>query len=265
VVTIHDTSFLRFPEFAEPRNLRYLTARIRETAARADAVITDSRFSAGEIRERLPVQPERLFPIHLGVSPAFCSEPSPTVDETLRALQLTRPYLLTVGTLEPRKNIPFLIEVFERMTGFDGTWVLAGMRGWKYEPILERIIRSPRSDRIRLLDYVSDAQLPALYAGAELFLFASVYEGFGLPPLEAMACGTPVIASRRGAMPEVLGPAAVLLDAFDADLWAERAGRLLADPAERAERIERGCRRAAQYTWRETARRTWEVYREVAR
>jgi glycosyltransferase involved in cell wall biosynthesis len=267
VVTIHDVSFMRYPRFAEERNLAHLRAGIRSTVARADAVVTDSEFSADEIRELLDAPPEKVFPVYPGVT----MEPPPEAETgaALDVLGLRMPYLLNVGTVEPRKNLDFLLDVFERLSGFGGSLVLAGMPGWKCEPILRRMRASPVADRIRYLDYVPEAALPALYAGASLFLFPSLYEGFGFPPLEAMACGTPVIASNRGPLPEVLGDAAVQLDVADPDSWVAAIRELVpedtaAGPGPQArELIEKGRRRAAGYTWQRTARRMWEVYRSL--
>ncbi len=264
VVTLHDVSFLRFPEAAEPRNLRYLHARVPATVRRADAVITDSQAMARDIEELLGVPSERIFPIPLGLPADLRRPPPDEVGAFRRRVGLDRPYLLMVGTLEPRKNHAFLVEVFERLADFGGLLVLAGMRGWKVEPILDRIRRSPRAGRIRHLDYVADEDLPALYAGAELVVFPSLYEGFGFPPLEAMACGTPVVCSAGGALREVAGAAAEVIDTYDADRWAECVRGLLGDAGARARLVERGRAHAAGFTWDETARRTWDVYRAVA-
>ncbi|MBU4367193.1 MAG: glycosyltransferase family 4 protein [Verrucomicrobia bacterium] len=264
VVTVHDVSFLRYPAMAEQKNLAYLKARIADTVRRADAVITDSCFSAGEIVELLQADPAKVFSIPLGAVDHVCPPDPEAVAHLRRERGLTRPYLLTVGTLEPRKNTAFLASVFEAMTAFDGDLVIAGMRGWKYEPILERLRASPRAGAIRYLDYVGDNELPALYAGAELFLFPSIYEGFGFPPLEAMLCGAPVIASTAGSLPEVLGEGARLIAEFDAERWAGEALRLLADSAARRKMIAKGRAWAQRYTWRETARQTWAIYRKVA-
>lgn len=264
VVTIHDMSFVRYPRFAEDGNLRFLNARIQDTARRADAIITDSSFSAGEIRDLLPVAGDRVFPIPLGIGDDFAAPPVERVRAVRERLGLGRPYLLTVGTLEPRKNVAFLVDVFERLDAFDGDFVIAGMRGWKCEATLDRLKTSSRADRIRYLDYVPGADLPALYAGAELFVIASHYEGFGFPPLEAMACGVPVVSSNGGSLGEILGDAAVVLDAFDRDDWIARIGRVLTDVDWRNRLVAAGRDRAAGFTWNETARRTWEVYRKVA-
>lgn len=264
VVTVHDVSFLRYPDMAEAKNLAYLKARMADTIRRADAIITDSRFSAGEIVELLKADSAKVFPIHLGVTDHVSLPGTEAVTELRRARGLTRPYLLTVGTLEPRKNTAFLTRVFEAMTGFDGDLVIAGMRGWKYEPILECLRASKRAGAIRYLDYVSNEELNALYAGAELFMFPSIYEGFGFPPLEAMVCGAPVMASTAGSLPEVLGNGALLIAEFDEERWAGAAMRLLSDSAKRRDLIEKGRAWAARYTWRETARKTWDIYRKVA-
>jgi len=263
VVTIHDMSFFRFPQFAEERNLRYLMSMIPKTVARADAILTDSRFSAAEIADCLKVDPARIHAVHLGIAPECRRASHETIASLRHRLGIGKPYLLTVGTVEPRKNLEFLLEVFDRLPEFDGDLVIAGMRGWKFEPILRRLRESPRAGNIRYLEYVEDKDLPALYSGAELFITTSFYEGFGFPPLEAMACGTPVVSSTGGSLAEVLGPNAVTLDSFDAEAWVHALTRLLADDARRRTLAQAGPAHAAQYDWRETARRTFEIYRQV--
>jgi len=264
VVTIHDVSFLRFPDAAEPRNLRYLNAQIRRTVARADMILTDSEFSAEEIRTLLKAPPERVRAVHLGLTDNMTTPDADTIAAMRERLSLDRPYLLFVGTLEPRKNLPFLIEAFEQLKGFDGDLVLAGMRGWKYEPILERIKASARRDRIRYVEYVDEALLPALYAKAALFVFPSLYEGFGFPPLEAMRCGAPVLASRAGSLPEVLGTAAAYGDIARPEAWAEDMTTLLNDTTRCEQLRTAGRAQAARYRWSDTAKATWALYREAA-
>ena len=263
VVTIHDMSFFRFPQFAEKQNLEYLSSRIHDTAARADAIITDSSFSAGEISELLKLPSEKIFPIHLGISENFSAPPSADVDKILSSLNIRKPYLLTVGTVEPRKNIQFLVHFFERIADFDGNLVIAGMRGWKFEPILEQIRASRRAKDIIYVDYIDDSMLPALYAGAELFLCTSLYEGFGFPPLEAMACGTPVLSSNGGSLAEVLGKGAVIMKEFDHEAWKVQAAKILSSSDLRKTLISEGKITASKYRWAETARKTWDVYRKI--
>lgn len=263
VVTIHDMSFVRHPEFAEDRNREYLTATIKNTVDRADAIITDSQFSADEICELLEVKSERVFPIHLGISDDFSNPSDEEQSRLIAELGIDRPYVLTVGTIEPRKNVPFLIEAFERMVDFDGYLVVAGMRGWKFEPILSRIASSSRSADIRYMEHVDDYHLSALYAGAELFMFPSFYEGFGFPPLEAMKAGTPVLSSPGGSLAEVLGDGATIMDTSSPDQWSEKAMELLSSSEVRATMVARGSARAGQFTWNKTAQRTLDVYRTI--
>jgi glycosyltransferase involved in cell wall biosynthesis len=264
VVTVHDMAFLRYPEFAEERNRRYLEARIRDTVRRADLILTDSRFSEGEIHELLGVAADRVRAIPLGVEPTFGPVSSDHVREVRERHGLARPYLLTVSTIEPRKNLAFMGDVFDRLGSYDGDLVLAGMPGWKWEPIVAHLRGLRRGERIRFLQYVPDGDLPALYAGADLFLCTSHYEGFGLPPLEAMACGIPVVSSTGGSLGEVLGDAALLVRTFDPDAWTDAVGRALADRELRERLSAAGRRQAAGFRWEETARQTWSAYRSLA-
>ncbi len=264
VVTVHDLSFLRFPETTERKNLAWLKANIRQTVDRADALIGISRFSASEIVELLNVPEEKVFAIPLGL-PSFGPPPDEAaVAAVKQQLGLEKPYLLMVGTIEPRKNIPFLIKAFEALKTFDGELILVGGLGWKTEESLAAISASPRAADIRLLQNVDDRQLSVLYAGAELFVFPTLYEGFGFPPLEAMARGTPVVAARNSSLPEVLGDAAAWVDGFNAVEWAQAIEKVLGDEARRAQMRQQGAAQATKFTWQETARRTWEVYRRVA-
>ena len=264
VVTIHDASFLRMPETTEAKNLAWLSAEIRRTARNADAILTISRFSAREIVELLRVPEEKVFPVWLGL-PDFGPPPSPeAVAAARRTLGLEKPYLLMVGTIEPRKNVPFLVKVYEALADFDGDLVLAGGLGWKTGDTLRAIAGSPRRAGIRLLKRVDDAQLSALYAGAAAFVFPTRYEGFGFTPLEAMGRGAPVVAARTSSLPEVLGDAAEWVDGYDAAEWARAVRAVLADPARAARLRDAGFERAKKFTWAETARKTWDVYRRLA-
>jgi glycosyltransferase involved in cell wall biosynthesis len=263
VVTIHDIAFIRYPQTLEPRNLAYLTAQIKQTVQNSDRIIAVSEFTAREIHELLDVPRDRITAVHEGLPDGFVRPAKPFVEEARLSLRLQRPYLLMVGTMEPRKNMAFLVEVFEKLAGFDGDLVIAGMYGWKYEPILKKIIHSPLAKRIRHLEYVDERLLPALYAGAELFVFPSLYEGFGFPPLEAMSCGTPVVSSTGGSLPEVLGEAAEFVPEYNSDAWAAKIQKLLTDKARKTELILRGAELVKKYSWDETAKKTWDVYRNL--
>ncbi len=263
VVTIHDLAFLRFPDTLEPRNLRFLAARVGDAVSASDAVIANSAAIADEVQDAFAAARGKTHAIWPGVEPRFRAVTPSDIADVRRKLGLDRPYLLFVGTLEPRKNLPFAVDVFERMRRFDGELVLAGARGWKLEPVLARINASSRSANIRQLAFVDEAHLPALYAGAELFLFPSLYEGFGFTPLEAMAAGAPVVASSGGSLREVLGDGAIVLDRFDADEWAHNCMGLLEDDGLRRSLVSRGRQRSLAFDWTDTARRTWALYRSV--
>lgn len=266
IITIHDLSFMRFPQYAEPRNLRRLQAAIPRSLARANAILTISNFSAAEIAKTLAVDPERIHVTPLGVDSNFQPADPAAISAMRAALGLERPYLLTVGTVEPRKNHPFLADVLESLdSAYDGCLAIAGAPGWRTESILQRMRRSPRAADIRLLSHVPESLLPSLYSGADAFLFPSFYEGFGFPPLEALACGTPVISSDGGALAEILDtPAVIRPGILDADRWVTAVRDLLREnDTQRAIRRDTGRQHAARYRWDDTARRTWDVYRSV--
>lgn len=263
VVTIHDMSFARFPEFAEEKNLQYLKSHLKRTAEHADAIIAVSEFSAQEICELLKVPPDRVFAVLNGIDEALCAPEPERIARVRRELDLERPYLLALGTIEPRKNYAFLVDLFEHLDDFDGCLAIAGMAGWKCDPIFERFRNSPRAHDIRWLEYVNDDQLAALYAGAEMFICTSHYEGFGFPPLEAMACGTPVVSSVGGSLGEVLGEAAVVIDSFDIDEWLTDIRRVLDDSELRSSLRTAGFQQAAGFRWSDTAAKTWDIYRKV--
>jgi len=262
VVTIHDAAFLRFPETIEAKNYRYLSAGIKKTVEQSDAIICVSSFTAHELKELLDVTADKLRVIPSGLSPSHKRASMGEIQTMRGRLQLERPYLLSVGTLEPRKNYPFLIDVFEKLN-FDGDLVIAGMKGWKTDGIFERRNRSPKREHIRLLEYVDEKDLAALYSEAEAFVIPSLYEGFGFPPLESMQCGTPVIAASTGSLPEVLGDAARMIDGFDVDAWTHEINHVLSDTETRDSLIAKGYDKSASYTWNQTARLTWDVYRSL--
>ncbi len=263
VVTIHDMSFMRYPEFAETKNLQFLTKHIKTTAERADAIITDSKFSADEICELMKIDTSKLFPIHLGINSNFCKPPAETQQKTVKRLKLEKPYIVTVGTVEPRKNIPFMIKVFEQIKNYDGELVIAGMLGWKCEDILNTIKTSPAANRIRYISYVEDCDLNTLYGGADCFITTSFYEGFGFPPLEAMACGTPVISSSGGSLAEVLCSGACIIDNFDIEEWTAALTKLLTDSTYQTQLKEQAPIHAAKFNWKHTAEKTMEVYKQL--
>ncbi len=259
-ITVHDVMALEHPEWFTAANRLQQRMVLGPAARRAAVVLTPSQFSRQRAIEWLGLRPERVRVTPWGVDEIFSA--GFRSGETLARRGLGRRYLLTVGALRPRKNLETALAAFEALADHeDLELVVAGGRGWDDAELLARLHRSPAAGRIRLTGRVSDDELAALYRGAECFLFPSRYEGFGLPPLEAMACGAPVVSSDRTSMPEVLGDAAVLVSPDDTAGWAAAVESLLTSPERRAELVERGRRRAAAFTWERCARATVEAYR----
>ncbi len=263
VVSVHDMSFERFPQFAEKRNLSYLRAGIRRSVQSADAIITISEFSKGEIETLLPESRGKVSVTHLGIGSEFSIASREEVETVKKRFGLTRPYLMTVGTIEPRKNLEFLVDVFEKVAGQGIDLVIAGAPGWKCEAILKRFENTKYKDQLHYLRFIPDGCLPCLYSAASLFVIPSHYEGFGFAPLEAMACGTPVLSSSGGSLPEVLGNAACILDTFEVDAWAHEVVGIIQNPVRSAEMVQRGILCVSRYSWHHTAVQTLDVYKKV--
>ena len=267
VASVHDMSFVRFPQFAAGRNLAYLDRGLRRTVDSTELILTISEFSKREIEEILPETRGRVRTTLLGISEDFKPAAPAEIEAVKKQLGLERPFVLTVGTVEPRKNLPFLVSVFERLAPLGIDLVVAGAPGWRYEPIFESFAKAEAKfpGRFHYVRFVPDGCLGALYSAASLFAVASFYEGFGFPPLEAMACGAPVLSSDGGSLPEVLGNAARVMSGFDADEWAAAALEIIqAPPDKRAEIVIAGQAQAAKYRWRKCAEETLAVYREAA-
>ncbi|WFB36649.1 glycosyltransferase family 1 protein [Kiritimatiellota bacterium B12222] len=264
VVNIHDCCFIKCPETMEPKNRSYLRRRMRATIRRADKILTISETMADEVREAFDLPPDKVKATLLGPPPSMNDLPENQVDQRLKTLGVDGPFLLHVGTMEPRKNHVFLFKIFEALKYFDGKLVLCGMKGWQVEPILEAMAANNKADRIIHLDYVSDEDLVALYRRAEALIFPSLYEGFGLPPVEAMRQGCPVISSDGGSLAEVVGDGGIVLPLGDIDQWTDAIDSLFSSPDRRARLINAGHKKASHFSWRKCAEETWEVYREVS-
>ncbi|HEY8491390.1 MAG TPA: glycosyltransferase family 1 protein [Dehalococcoidia bacterium] len=265
VVTFHDVTFLILPWRYPLARRWYMTAASRLSARLADRVIAVSETVARDIRRYLPAAAPKLHVVREGVSERFAPAADAEVAACRARYGLTQPYLLHVGRLDPGKNLRVLLLVLAalRDAGLPHHLVLAGPPGWKNAGFYRLLSELELGDRVKALGYVPDEAMPALYSGADLFVFPSLYEGFGLPPLEAMACGTPVVASSRSAMPEVLGDAALLVEPQDVGAVTAAVRRVLEDEALRARLREAGLRRAAGYSWESAARATMEVYRRA--
>ena len=233
-------------------------------ASRADRIITPSHHTREDVLKLLPVEPERVVVVPEGVDLIFKPQPEAEVAERLAPLGLRAgEYLLFLGTIEPRKNLGRLLEAVEAAGATVGLLVLAGGQGWNNAAIRSAIARLTRAGRVRALGYVPDDLRAPLLAGARDFVYPSLYEGFGLPPLEAMACGTPVLTSNVSALPEVMGDAALSVDPTDVSALTAALTRIWGDEALRADLRARGLARASQFSWDRTARLTLDVYHAV--
>lgn len=261
VVTIHDANFHRFPETYDPGYRCYGNLAFRTAACRAIQVITDSAFSAKDLEEYFGANPGKVSVVHLGVSR------NPAIAEQVRPLH--SPYVLFVGSLEPHKNARRLVEAFAlfRASGEevarDYQLIIVGESGRDYEQVVDEISRHGLKDAVHITGRVTTERLEQLYRHAAIFAFPSLNEGFGLPPLEAMARGVPVVAAAAGSLPEVLGDAALYCDPFDPEDIARALSRIASDKLLRVRLSEAGSRHAEQFTWEKTALATLEVYREV--
>jgi glycosyltransferase involved in cell wall biosynthesis len=269
VATIHDLSFEHIPETFKLRSRVQLRLTVRATARRAAHVIAPSEYTRRDLIETYGLDPARVTAIPLAVAPHF--RPVEVAGELARVRArygIAGKYVLAVGSTQPRKNLARLVRAYSALRRGRGRsnlpqLVLVGKQAWLYGDTLKAIEEEGLGQDVLLTGYVSEDDLPALYAGALLFAYPSYYEGFGLPPLEAMSCGAPVLTGDRTSLPEVVGDAGLTVDPFDTDAIASALARLIDDDALRAHLRERGLERARSFDWRDTARMTLQVYRRV--
>ncbi len=266
VVTIHDLVAFRFPETIPMKYGLYMRLMIRMAVRSADRVIAASLQTRHDLVSRLHVPPKKIAVIHEGLDARFERVKDPArLAEVRRRYGLREPYILFVGNLEPRKNLVRLIQAFGllKARAFPHQLVLAGKRGWLFRPIFESVERLGLGQEVLFTGYVPPEDLPALYALADVFAFPSLYEGFGLPVLEAMACGTPVITARTGSLPEVAGEAAWYVDPWDVEALAEGLAQLLNNWETRTELVARGALQVKRFSWAKTADATLRIYRQT--
>ncbi len=266
VLTVHDLAFLLFPECADQRLRAYLEQVVPRSVARADYIVADSENTKNDLVCLLDANPDRVSVIPGGVDPHFQPASQEAVADVRREYGLEQPYVLGVGVIEPRKNFPRLIEAFarfRRQADEPYQLVIAGGKGWLSDETYREAERSAFASDIRFTGYVPDAYLPALYTGARAFAYPSLYEGFGLPVLEAMACGTPVVCANSSSLPEFAGDAAVLVSPEDIGAIASALETVCSGEAMRSQLRGRGCERAGEYRWERSAARLIELYERV--
>jgi len=267
VLTIHDLSFLRVPECADPGLQAYLSETVPRSVSRADLILADSENTKQDIVELLDVSPDRIRVVYAGVGEQFAPvEHEGQRQVVARRYGLNLPFILSVGTLEPRKNYPRLIAAYARLraeTDLPHKLVIVGSRGWLYQAIFAQVQRSNLLRDVIFPGFVADTDLPTVYSMADAFVFPSLYEGFGIPPLEAMACGTPVVCANNSSLPEAVGDAALLFNAEDEQALANTMVRILTDQALRERLRQRGFIRARKFTWQKAAQQLLSAYDEV--
>lgn len=272
VSTVHDINFVRFPEM-QSKGMRRFIRSLPQLLERSRAVLADSRFTADELRDVYRIADEKLHVVYPGLNPVFLEAPTPEEMETaLRAYCLQPPYLAYIGNLHPRKNLATLVEAYNllRRRGLRHKLAVIGGGGLgrlnsiEYQKLSRRVADLGLWEDVVFTGYVPDERLRSLLVQADMLVFPSIYEGFGLPPLEAMACGVPVITSRRASLPEVVGDAALLLDdPLDAEEIADKVEKLLGDRSLRSRLVEKGREQARRFTWKKAAREVREIYSRV--
>ena len=265
VLTVHDMIFALFPEHQKRLNYWYLNATMPLYCRRASAIVTVSKSSKQDIVQRYGVQPDKIVVIYEAAAPEFRPVMPEQVAATRKRYGLPEQYLIHVGTIEPRKNLTRLVEALEllRKQGLTIPLVVVGGKGWLYESFFQRLETLDVQDMVQFPGYVDDAHLPAMYQGATLAVMPSVYEGFGLPVLEAMACGTPVVASAVSSLPELGGDAARYFDPYCTEEIAEAIRTVWLDAELGAEMSRAGVAQAARFSWLRAAEETLALYERL--
>jgi len=267
VITIHDLAFLLYPHFLTKESARYY-GQIDQAVRHTDHIIADSESTRQDTIKLLGVPERKITVIHLAANPIYRqTDPDEARRYVVDSYGLDREYILFVSTIEPRKNLPGLLQAYRKLLDDykrpEGL-VLVGSRGWLSEEVYDTVEALRLTDHVRFLGKIPSEHLVYLYNAAHLLVHPSFYEGFGLPPLEAMTCGTPTIVSNVSALPEVVGDAAMLIDPHNIDGLTVAMWRVLTDESLRASLIAKGLKRAQMFSWKRTAQETLNAYRRVA-
>lgn len=264
ITTIYDLAFMHFPDIA-PSSAVFrdqIECSILQ-ATQSDHILTISQATKRDLVVAFDVPPEKISVIYPGVQTEAPLENDPAGSAAFKALQLPSRYVLFVGTWEPRKNLPLLLRAWAKLRPLDVALVLCGVKGWKFESVETLLDELQLHEDVQPLGYVAREAMPHLYAGAQCLAFPTLYEGFGLPVVEAMACGCPVLCSDSSSLPEAAGDAGWLLSPRDADLWAEALQKILGDAGLRETMRQKGYKQAAKFSWDEAARQTLQIYRSL--
>ena len=267
VFTLHDLIFQSFPEYHLPLNRWFLRNAMPYFLRRADAIIAVSEWTKRDAIRFYNVPPEKIRVIYEAADPALRPESDPNRIADVRARYAkNQPFLFFVSAIEPRKNIVALVDALRvlRARGYPHRLLIAGRKGWLYQATFDHVKQTGMEGQVDFLDYVPDADLPALFAACDAFVFPSLYEGFGLPPLEAMACGAPVVCSNTASLPEVVGDSALLVNPRDVGEIANAVERVITDRALRDELCAKGFVQARKFSWERAARETLAVYERVS-
>lgn len=269
VVTVHDLAFLHYPDASDPRLNRYLNVVVPRSIRAADHIIADSHHTARDIREYFQISSQQISVVQGGVDH---KKFSPVTDTAVMASVRAkygigdRPYIFALSSLQPRKNFARLVEAYflaRQEIALEHALVIGGAKGWMYDDIFTKVTELGLADDVRFTGYVDDADLPALYGGAQFFAFPSLYEGFGLPIIESLACATPVLAANNSCLPEAGGPGALYVDAADTRSIADGILRLCSDTALRDQLRAAGRIHASHFTWENSASQLISTYRKV--
>ncbi len=266
VLTVHDLIFRHLPEHHKRLNRWYLNATMPLYCRRARHIIAVSEATRQDLIAAYGVPPEKITVVLEAADPQFTPQPPERIAAARERYGLPERYLLFVSTIEPRKNLTRLLRAWEPLylAKEAPPLVIVGKRGWLAEDFYAALEASPAREGVLFTGYIADGDLPALYSGATAFTFPSLYEGFGLPPLEAMACGAPVLCANTSSLPEVVGDAALTVDPTSVDAIRDGLRRLLSDAELRADLRTRGIARAAQFSWERAARETLALYRSIS-
>ena len=266
LLTVHDLSFVHFPEVYPEVLVNYLNKVVPWSVARATHILADSEATKQDLLAIWQVPDEKVSVLYSGVSEAFVRvEDMGRITAVRQKYHLgDKPYLLSIGTVQPRKNYQMLIQAFAPLTDkFPHNLYIAGGKGWLYDEMMAEVEKQGIADRVRFIGFVDDEDLPTLYSAADLYLFPSIYEGFGLPMLEAMACGVPVIASDVSSLPEVGGETAVMIPPYDLLQWTQKIDALLSNLERRQQMAAAGYQQVQKFSWQKAATKLLSIYQTL--